>query len=314
MQRHIAIMTGWLAAFGLAWHPVSWAQDNEREPGAAAHVQRSPATGAPRRKPATKPVDPAKMESLLLEWEQNSSQLKTLDVRIYRVVDTPGWGDPDYYEGRALFKSPNLAFIDFRKIKVENKEPLRDPQKKNAWVSLPNERIVCTGTEVWQYDCDTQQIFIYPLEKDEQKKAIEEGPLPFLFNMRAEDAKRRYEMTLISEDEKGYGIRIKPKLKEDLDSFSTAFVRLDRDLLLPLRIVLVSPDGKTTSYYQLSHMVRNGAINEKNFEGRVLAKPWKVVRNPAGDDRPRSGVTRRRRGDAAAPAATGSRIPGIQRQ
>jgi TIGR03009 family protein len=311
MQRHIAIIAGWLLSGGLALHPVSRAQDVQREAGSAVQDQRNPGAVAPRRKTAAKPVDPAKMELLLHEWEQNSSQLKTLDVRIYRVVDTPGWGDPDYYEGRALFKSPNLAFIDFRKIKVENKQPLHDPQKKNAWISTPNERIVCTGTEVWQYDCDTQQIFIYPLEKDEQKKAVEEGPLPFLFNMHAEDAKRRYQMTLMSEDDKGFGISIKPKLKEDLDSFSFAFVRLDRDLLLPLRIVLVSPDGKSTSDYQLSQMVRNGAINEKNFEGRVLGKPWKVVRNPAGDDRPRSGVTRRRRGDAA---ATGSRNSKTQRQ
>jgi len=311
MQRHIAIIAGWLLSGGLAWPPVSLAQDDQPEAGSAAQVHRNPAATAPRRKAAAKPVDPAKMESLLHEWEQNSSQLKTLDVRIYRVVDAPGWGDPDYYEGRALFKSPNLAFIDFRKIKVENKQPLHDPQKKSAWLSAPNERIVCTGNEVWQYDCDTQQIFIYPLEKDEQKKAIEEGPLPFLFNMRADDAKRRYQMTLMSEDDKGYGISIKPKLKEDLDSFSFAFVRLDRDLLLPLRIVLISPDGKSTSDYQLSQMVRNGAINEKNFEGRVLGKPWKVVRNPAGDDRPRSGVTRRRRGDAA---AAGSRPSGTQRQ
>ncbi|MBV8487694.1 MAG: outer-membrane lipoprotein carrier protein LolA [Planctomycetaceae bacterium] len=311
MHRHIASIVGWLLALGLAWPHSTRAQDGQPEAGSAAQAQRYPAPTAPRRKTAAKPVDPAKMESLLREWERNSSQLKTLDVRIYRVVDTPGWGDPDYYEGRALFKSPNLAFIDFRKIKVENNQPLHDPQKKNAWLSTPNERIICTGSEIWQYDCETQQIFIYPLEKDEQKKAIEEGPLPFLFNMHANDAKRRYQMTLMSEDEKGYGISIKPKLKEDLDSFSTAFVRLDRDLLLPLRIVLISPDGKSTSDYQLSQMVRNGSINEKNFEGKVLGKQWKVVRNPAGDERPRSGVTRRRRGDAA---AAGSRASANQQQ
>ena len=66
-------------------------------------------------------------------------------------------------------------------------------------MSTPYERIICTGKEVWQYRSDTQQIFIFPLGKDEQKKAIEEGPLPFLFNMQADDARQRYQMTLISE-------------------------------------------------------------------------------------------------------------------
>ena len=126
----------------------------------------------------------AKMDWLLKQWEQQSSRLKTLDVTILRIDDTPAWGDLEYYEGRALFKSPNLAFIDFNKIQQDDKKkPIKDPQK-NKFVSTPHERIICTGNEVWQYKSDTQQIFIFPLEKDEQKKAIEEGPLPFLFNMR----------------------------------------------------------------------------------------------------------------------------------
>ena len=45
-------------------------------------------------------------------------------------------------------------------------------------------------------------------------------------------------MRLISEDEKGYGVRIKPKLPEDKESFSIAFVNLDRNRLLPVRIVM----------------------------------------------------------------------------
>ena len=130
------------------------------------------------------------MDWLLEQWEQQSSRLKTLDVTILRIDDTPAWGDLEYYEGRALFKSPNLAFIDFNKIKQDDKKkPIRDPQK-DKFVSTPHERIICTGNEVWQYKSDTQQIFVFPLEKNEQKKAIEEGPLPFLFNMRADDARR----------------------------------------------------------------------------------------------------------------------------
>ena len=33
-----------------------------------------------------------------------------------------------------------------------------------------------------------------------QQRALEEGPLPFLFNFKAADAKKRYEMALVAED------------------------------------------------------------------------------------------------------------------
>ncbi len=219
----------------------------------------------------------------------------------------------EYYEGRALFKSPNLAFIDWNKIaQDEKKRPLKDPQKKDKWLSTPYERIVCTGGEVWQYKSDTQQIVIYPLGKNEKKKALEEGPLPFLFNMHAADAKARYGMTLIREDAKGYGVSIKPKLQEDKETFSIALVNLDGKYLLPVRILMRSPDGKSQKDFQLWDIHPNKVVNDKNFEGRPLGSPWKIVRNPGGDDRPRAGANRA--GDAQGePAAARPRAGFIGR-
>jgi TIGR03009 family protein len=218
-----------------------------------------------------------------------------------RIDDTPAWGDKEYYEGRALFQTPNLALIDFNKIKLDaNKRPLKDA--KGNFLTTPFERIVCTGEEVWQYRSDTQQIFIFPLNKDQQQKAIEEGPLPFLFNMQAKDAKQRYQMTLMSVDNKTktYGISIKPKLEEDKQSFSLAFVNLDQKYLLPTRIIMLSPDGKSKKDFQIDRQKRiaNGPINPGNFKGKLIGPPWKIVRNPGGEGRP--GVMGRR---GVAPAA-----------
>lgn len=288
---------------------------------ASTRAQTAPASEPPREQASARggtpaqapPPDPARLEWLLTKWEQQSAKLKTLDVSILRIDDAPAWGDKDYYEGRALFKSPNLAFIDFRRIKVENKKPVRDPKDPKKWVSTPYERIICTGDEVWQYSSDTQQIFIFPLEKDEQKKAVEEGPLPFLFNMKAEDAKKRYQMTLMSEDQKSFGVSIKPRLKEDKESFSLAFVNLDRTYLLPVRIVMLSPDGKSSKDFRLGPMFPNKSVNDGNFQGKPLGPPWKVVRNPAGEERPRAGVTRARREGPADPAAARPRSGAVQR-
>jgi TIGR03009 family protein len=284
-------------------------------PGAATRVERQ--SGAPRQAGAASGAADAanakKMDWLLELWEEKSAQLKTLDVKIFRVDKNPAWEQVDYYEGRALFKSPNLAFIDFNKIRQDDKQkPVRDPRDNTKWVSTPFERIVCTGQEVWQYKSDTQQIFIFPLGKNEQKKAIEEGPLPFLFNMHAEDARKRYQMSLISEDAKTYGVSIKPKLPEDQESFSLAFVNLDRRYLLPVRIVMNSPDGKSQKDFRLGSMYPNKAVNDKNFEGKPLGSPWKLVRNPAGDNPSRAAGKLVRDGQRP-PAAARPRADAIER-
>ena len=96
----------------------------DRPPGGAG-TGRHPAQADHAK---AKAADPARMEWLLKQWEKQSSLLKTLDVTILRIDNNPAWDDLEYYEGRALFKSPNLAFINFEKIKQdENKKPIKDP-------------------------------------------------------------------------------------------------------------------------------------------------------------------------------------------
>ncbi len=130
--------------------------------------------------------------------------------------------------------------------------------------------------------------------------------------MKAADAKARYWMSLISEDEKGYGVSIKPKLPEDKESFSLAFVNLDRKYLLPVRIVMKSPDGKSQKDFKLREMYPNRVINDKNFEGKLLGSPWKIVRNPGGDERPGAG-TNPARDPRGEPAAARPRAGAIDR-
>lgn len=252
------------------------------------------------------PDDPAKMEKLLQLWERQSSLLKTLDAKVFRTDVIPAWDEIEYYEGRAIFKSPNLAFIDFKKIKQDDdRKPIKDP-KTGAWASVQEERILCTGDEVWQYKSDTRQIFIYPLNEGEAEKAIEEGPLPFLFNMKAESAKKRYDMKLMSEDGKAYGISITPKLDVDKESFSQAFVQLDRKYLLPIRIVLVSPDGKSKKDFQLGPVEPNKPVDDSNFQGKPVAN-WKIIRNPSPEDLGREDQT------AIAPEPRGEAAPAPKR-
>jgi len=296
---------GGTLAFGQAAKAPAGGRQQPAAPAAAAQGQAAPANPG---------ID---VETLLRKWEEQSSKLKTLDVKITRTDTIPEFDEVEYFEGRAIFKNPNLAFINFKKIKQDaNGKPVK--KAENVWDSVDDERIICTGTEVWQFKSDTGQIFIYPLEKDQAAKAIEEGPLPFLFNMKAEEAKQRYTIeTVKTKDAKSYGVRIRPKLDVDRESFSQAMVQLDSSFILPIRIILFSPNGKGTKDFVLYPVEPNAPVNDENFTPKqqaFVAKGWKVVRNPMGEGRPGNAQGARPAAaptgrPAAAPPANAARPP-----
>jgi TIGR03009 family protein len=285
--RSIAPLIVALASFGAVQ---AWGQNPPERAPALAPPAPAAAQGEGQAQdqgaaaPAAAAVDPKKLAEVLGLWEHNSARLQTLDVTITRVDRSPAWGEDDHYEGRAMLKSPNRAWLDFNKVVVVV-DPKTGEKKQTV---KPYERIICTGEEVWQYRSETKQIFIYPLEKDMQQRALEEGPLPFLFNFKEAEAKSRYQMNLVAENNDFSLIQIIPRLEIDKQSFTKAWVKLDRKIfLLPAEIFLLSPDGKSSKHFKLhlNKQVANKPVMDENFQGKEIPK-WKVVRNPGGDEVP----------------------------
>lgn len=209
------------------------------------------------------------MQMLLAKWAKQSTQLRSLDVKIRRLDKSNKWDDEEY-EGRAMFKSPNLAFLDFQKVTTPEGKPKQ---------LVPHERIVCTGKEVWQYRSDTQQLFIHELDQQQRQRALQEGPLPFLFNFEAETARKRYQMKLHSEDAKSYVVSVVPLLPIDKECFRSAWVVLDKTMLLPTMIVLLDPEGKSQKQFTMSEIKPNAQVMMVNFQGVKPKPPWKIMYN-----------------------------------
>ncbi len=255
-------------------------------------------------------VDPAaaqEMETILQQWEQRSSLDKTLYAEFTRTdkTTTPGFADDLIkFQGVALLQSPNLACIEFKRVQVDAKGQ-----------TLPNppfhERIVCTGNDVYHFYAPSKEVFVYPLDKDQRKRSIEEGPLPFLFNMKSADAKRRYYIELLQkkptkDGSPGAIIRIVPRIDIDQSEFSQAIVLLNLKTFLPEALQLYSPNGKDTKTYIFSKVERNGENNPStrpnNYNGSMMAdmfrkSGYKVLVNPAPQPnqagRPAGGAARR---------------------
>ncbi|MBV8270302.1 MAG: outer-membrane lipoprotein carrier protein LolA [Planctomycetaceae bacterium] len=214
-------------------------------------------------------ADAGQMQQLIKLWALQSSRLKSLDVEMTRVDEDPAWGDPERYEGRAMFKSPNLAWIDFKRVTVNDKD-----QK----VLTPHERIICTGAQVWQYRCVEKQIRIFDLGREARERALQQGPLPFLFNFNQAEALDRYVMALVNQDAKSYIVKIIPRLEIDQAEFQSALIRLDKKYLLPTQIHLTMVGGKSKKLYTLTNIEANKPVADENFKSQ-LVPGWKVVRD-----------------------------------
>jgi hypothetical protein len=110
------------------------AQDGGNNRPAAARAKVQP--------PPPIPPDPRRLEELLRLWEKQSKTLNSLEVSIYRIDLSPAWGDEDHYEGHAAFMNPQLAFLDFKKVKL-----VPDAKKKLVPQVNRNKKRVTTDFE-----------------------------------------------------------------------------------------------------------------------------------------------------------------------
>ena len=260
-----------------------------------------PAAAAARQAASRPPMD---MQQLLLstgkaraQSSRRSSSTSTASTRTRRGATK------STIVGHAAFKNPaarlsrlpqGQAARTGRPERQEEEEAGPGQEKQPArFDAVRDDRL--HGPEVWHYRYDVKQIFIFPLDKDQRKRALEEGPLPFLFNMKAADAKQRYEMVLQGEDDKEYLVKIKPLLKEDKDDLQHGWVYLDKEFLLPTRIVLIAPDGKSSQGFRpLADQGEQAGEPTLLRRREPRANRWKVERNPGEQARgPATSSTRR---------------------
>ena len=126
---------------------------------------------------------------------------------------------------------------------------MKNPKNRTPGSRRHTETIVCGKNAVWQYLYQGKQIFIFPLAKGQRQRALDEGPLPFLFNMKAEEAEARYQMSLEGENAEYYVVKVLPRLQEDKESFKMALLYLEKTFLLPARIALLSPGRQEQSRF-----------------------------------------------------------------
>jgi TIGR03009 family protein len=221
------------------------------------------------------------LDKILKKWEVGSAALKTLEFSIYRI-DREQQGAEQHFEGHVAFKAPRLAYRDLRRVKLvpdgsQKMAPQLDTRKRP--VSTPLDTTVWSGAEVWRYTYDTKHVSIYRLDKDLGQQRPEDVPLPLVFNVRADDIRRRYNVELHDANPIQYLIKLTPRNAEERD-VNGAWIILDARSFLPSRIVLLRADSNRTEDYNLSQFRVNQPVNESFFKTVLPGKPWKIDRYP----------------------------------
>lgn len=233
-----------------------------------------PATMQPATPQQPAPVNP-RLKQLLDQWEQKMKSVNSLDA------------DVDRYETDALTKSQKVA-----RGKVKFLRPNRAYMRMNSATDPANyEEYVFTGTYLYEYLPRNKTLNIHEMN-NKPGQIIEDNFLNFLFGMKADEAVRRFDISLAKEDQHYVYFLIDSKFATDRQDFTKARLVLWANTFLPRQCEFEAPNGDVTKW-DILKCDPTARITSADFQPREVPKDWvtkKMPRQPTAMTPP-SGVT-----------------------
>jgi TIGR03009 family protein len=247
---------------------------------ALAAAQQPPQGQAPpagSRPPVAPPpavtLDPRNpLDAHLMRWEKEMKAVQTLVVQAQRTEKNKVFGYTDKYVGEAKYmklpvgssgQTENLASLYMRK----EGQPTQF------------EHFICTGTHLYQFLPQQKEIRVYQLPPPKQGQVGDDSFLSFLFGMKAEEAKRRYELKLVKEDQYYIYVEILPRLPQDKADFARARLVLNKDSFLPRQLWFEQANGDEVTW-DLPRVQSGVQLDRKEFVAPQPPQGWKLVQPP----------------------------------
>lgn len=217
------------------------------------------------QQPAAPALDPAKnpLDALLIQWQNKMQSVQTLSADCTRTVMDNAFKTNEIYEGTAKYMKPDLAALKLTKRNNPN----------------VYEQFISTGTFLYEFVPQQKTVRVHEMQ---QRPGQGADFLSFLFGMKAEEAKRRYDLTLVKgppQDPHYYYVDILPKFAEDKAEFQKARLVLMAATFLPRQLWFVQPNGNAVTW-DIPRMDPNAALNRNEFGVPALPQGWNVVRVP----------------------------------
>ena len=220
--------------------------------------------------PKPDPISP-ELDKILLRWETESDKIKSLHGKHMRQEFNKTFAVEKVSEGEFFLETPDKGRID-----MVGKDPKGSVSKRKDEAGEPyalekgsSERWICTGEEIIAFDDVDKTYSRDVLPQNMRGKNIVHSPLPFLFGMKAEEAKNRFSMTLLSIDKEKERVTLKavPRMDSDRQNYHEAYIILDTKRFIPVGVRLIDPNGLETIY-----MFKDVTINDGGFATRLVAR------------------------------------------
>ena len=210
----------------------------------------------------------SQLDRILNDWEHRAAAWTCLDVRFTGRARNSTWAEDEPLTGRVVLTSSGRAYVD-----VVGSD---DPSKANK--SSYTERIIWTDDEVHQIHPATKEHIIWPIAAEDRGKLPVFLALPFCWHLSSDSLKARYHVELLaSKHADTWLLGITPSTEVGKDDFKKAFIELDRSTYLPRHYSLISADGKSTRYYEVTEARSNQPVPEEVWLIPNLPT-WKVRR------------------------------------
>jgi TIGR03009 family protein len=243
--------------------------------GAVAGAQ-TPSSAA---KPGPTAADAAKLDGYLRRWEGEMRKVQTLSAILGRINRDKAFGTTTKYTGYAQYmragNGPTALNLAHMEMKEETKADFA-------------EKVICTGTYLYMYAPAQKEIRAYEIPRPKPGQVSDDNFMSFMFGMKAEEAKKRYSLTLAKEDKYYIYVDVVPRFAADKAEFARARLVLNRDSFLPRQLWFEHANGNEITW-DIPKLQSGVSIDRRVFDAPKAPAGWQLVpvSRAAGNTPPR---------------------------
>lgn len=239
--------------------------------------------GPPAAPPPAPPANDPALNLLLGQWERDMGTLQTLVVefKCTRTYTDQGGIQKEFNGSLRSMRLPDGSFGATIKL-------VRAADGRVA------EQYICTGNHIYNVWPDDKTVYVYTLPPRQAGQAPDDGPLPFLTGMKAETARKRYQLLAYESKDPKYQpwytyVEVRPNFARDAQDFTfahlsilkQAFVNSDGAVQIPAgmpRRLLWHEPNKNKTVWDITRIQRNvpGTVDRHEFAAPTFEKDWKI--------------------------------------
>jgi TIGR03009 family protein len=230
-----------------------------------------------QQQPAAAPADP-RLDAVLGNWEKAMLNVQTLSAEVKRTKLDKTFQTTEVFEGAAHY---------MRGAAGQQSRASLELFKKNQPQTF--EKYLCTGNFLYEWAPASKVIRRHELPTPKPGQLADDNFLSFLFGMKAEDAKSRYQIAYVPApaNDKWYQyLRIQAKLSSDKADFTEARLVLLASNYLPRQLWFLQPNGDEVTW-DFPRVNSPSNLQPAHFGTPQLPAGWQFVTVPSQNPAPR---------------------------